>query len=221
MLAISQDMDGRQKVTDFFAERSFRAARALSRRRDGAHDRARHRHAADHDPLRCRGPRGLADDRHGRLGRRARATARLLREAAERAAAAFVHLEAVPDRRRRLRDRRRCIGVRLQAQHAAPSIAASAEPPISAMPSEVARLQPLAEEQRAEQDRGDRDQEGDEQRIGRAGRGEQAEIEDVGEAGAEQRQRGERDPGLGATAPPRARAARTAAPAAASRSPRR
>ena len=36
VLALSQDMDGRQKVTDFFAERDFRAARALSRPRDAA-----------------------------------------------------------------------------------------------------------------------------------------------------------------------------------------
>ena len=72
-----------------------------------------------------------------------------------------------------------------------PSIAARPSA-IRPSPSEVLRRKLLAEEQAAEQDRDGRNQQGHEQRVGRAGAVDQAEIEDVAEGGAEQRQRGDR-----------------------------
>ena len=75
-----------------------------------------------------------------------------------------------------------------------PSIAARPSA-ISASPSEILRRQRLAEEQPAEQDRDRRHQQGDEQRVGRARRLDQPEIEHVAEGGAEQRQRDDRAPG--------------------------
>ena len=59
---------------------------------------------------------------------------------------------------------------------------------------EVLRRQGLAKEQAAEQDRYRRHQQGHEQRVGRAGMFDQAEIEDVGEGPAEQGQGGDRRP---------------------------
>ena len=60
---------------------------------------------------------------------------------------------------------------------------------------EVLRRERLAEEQRAEQDRDRRHQQRHEQRIGRARRLDQPEVEHVAESGAEQRERGDRGPG--------------------------
>src|SRR3546814_6618394 len=55
----------------------------------------------------------------------------------------------------------------------------------------------LAEDQRAEQQGGDRHQEGDQENVGGAGRGENAEIENVGKGGADQAERRQRRPGGG------------------------
>ena len=114
------------------------------------------------------------------------------------------------------------LGERLAAQlrNSRPSIAARPSA-INAKPGELARRQPLAEEQRAEQDRGRRDQQGDEQRIGRAGRGDQPEIEDVGEARCRTAPARRSRPRPRAAAAAAARAGRRSAPAAASRARRR
>src|SRR3546814_5516690 len=55
----------------------------------------------------------------------------------------------------------------------------------------------LAEDRRAEQQGGDRHQEGDQENVGGAGRGENAEIENVGKGGADQAERRQRRPGGG------------------------
>ena len=101
-----------------------------------------------------------------------------------------------------------------------PSIAARPSA-ISASPTKSCGARCLAEEQAAEQDRDRRHQQGDEQRIGRARRLDQPEIEHVAEGGAEQRERDDRAPGGERREGVGPRAGRRTSPSAASSARRR
>ena len=61
-------------------------------------------------------------------------------------------------------------------------------------PGELARVEPLAEDEGAQEERDRGHQERDEQQVGRAGGGEDAEVDEIGERGADEREAGDRRP---------------------------